>query len=176
MNPVLSDLEATQGDRYRCPLCDARRGLSIDPDEGQTGVWHCFSCQEGGTGAELYAAVHNVTITDALNVYGVSGSDLSKAVRKREEAKPPPEVPEYSDAEWAERCRVWKAMNKHELRLRDQYRHRRAAAQVRKDHDAFERWQRKLGNLFSHVLQREIQEHHDIDELDAHTSHLKDHE
>jgi len=167
-NPVLTDLEATQGDRYRCPLCDARRGLSISPDEGQTGLWHCFSCQEGGTGAELYAAVHNVDIAEALDVYGVSSSGLSQKVKKKEKQAPRPTVPEKSDAEWNEMRRAWRAMSRDELWLRDRYRRRRAKAIHDRDRDAFDRWHEKYEQLHQHVLRREMRGQRKIQKIDSH--------
>jgi len=167
MNPILADLEATQGDRYRCPLCDARRGLSVDPDEGETGVWHCFSCQEGGTGAELYAELHHVGIAEALDAYGISGSDKRQQFKRKESKAPRPTVPDKSDAEKREQYRVWSRMTEAELYLRDAYRDRRAAAQVARDRDEFDRWQQKLDDLFAVAAERITQKQRTVDRADT---------
>jgi hypothetical protein len=68
----LIDTDAARGGRYPCPLCGSSRGLSVSPDEGDTGVAHCFSCQWGGTGAQLYAATHHVEMHEALRAFGVA--------------------------------------------------------------------------------------------------------
>jgi len=169
-----ADLEATQGDRYRCPFCSARRGLSFDPDVGDSGVWHCFSCKRGGDGVELYAELRNTDMRDALDAYGIDRSSLSGEVKRKEKQAPKPETPDYTDEEWAERCRAWQAMNVEELRLRDEYRRRRAAAQERRDREAFDRWQKKLDELFGHVLDREMHGHREVQRFDAHTGHLNE--
>jgi len=172
MPDLKADLEATQGDRYRCPWCDARRGLSFDPDVGDSGVWHCFSCERGGDGVELYAELRNTDMRDALDAYGIDRSSLSGEVKRKEEQAPKPTTPDYTDEEWAERCRAWQAMNTEELRLRDEYRRRRAASQERRDREAFDRWQSKLDELFGHVLDRERHGHREVQRHDADTQHL----
>jgi len=70
--PDLTDLVGEKtGDRYKCPVCSARRGISLEPDSGDTGVAHCFSCGRGWTGAQLYAEVHHVEINEALSAFGI---------------------------------------------------------------------------------------------------------
>jgi len=172
MPDLKADLEATQGDRYRCPWCDARRGLSFDSDVGDSGVWHCFSCSRGGDGVELYAELRNTDLQDALDAFGISRASLSGEVKRKEKRAPKPSTPEYTDAEWAERCRAWQAMNVEELRLRDMYRKRRAAAQERRDRQEFDRWQSKLDELFGHVLDREMHGHREVQRFDSDTGHL----
>jgi ribosomal protein L37AE/L43A len=172
MPDLKTDLETTQGGRYRCPFCDARRGLSFDEDVGDSGVWHCFSCQRGGDGVELYAELRNTDLQSALDAYGISRSNLSGDVKQKEQKAPKPTTPDYTDEEWAERCRAWQAMNTEELRLRDEYRRRRAAAQERRDREAFDRWQSKLDELFEHVLDRGRHGYREVQQLDADTGHL----
>jgi ribosomal protein L37AE/L43A len=168
MPDLRRDLEATTGDRYRCPLCDARRGLSLDQDEGQTGVWHCFSCQDGGTGAELYAELRGVSIGEALDAYGVSQSELSGSVKRKEKRAPKPIRDELSEHQWRERCRLWKQMNGAELHLLDEYRRRRVAAQEGRDREAFDRWEQKTGDLYAVVHWRLRAQRHHVDRLDTH--------
>jgi len=172
MPDLTRDLEATQGDRYRCPFCDARRGLSYDPDTGDSGVWHCFSCQRGGDGVELYAEMHRVELREALQAFGIRRESVSGDVKRKEQRAPKPTTPDYSDAEQAERTRAWKAMTKEEVRLRDLYRQRRAKAQETRDRDGFERWQEKIDDLFAHVLRREMAGHRKAERMDADTKHL----
>lgn len=167
MPSLAADLEKTTGDRYRCPICDARRGLSVDEDEGQTGVWHCFACQRGGTGAELYAEVHGLDIAEALDVFGVSGSDMATEIKRKEEQAPKPREHNLSDAEMAERYRAWMQSTDGELTLRAKYKHRRVAASERRDREAWERWNRKLKTLRQHVLKRTQKEHRETDRFDA---------
>ena len=168
MPDLRRELEATTGDRYRCPFCQARRGLSIDQNEGQTGVWHCFSCQDGGTGAELYAELRGVTIGEALEAYGIDRSDLSRNVKRKEQRAPKPTREELSDPEWAERCRLWKQMNGAELHLLEQYRRRRVAAQEARDREAFERWEQKTEDLYAVVHWRLRTKRDHVDRLDTH--------
>ena len=172
MPDLTRDLEATQGGRYRCPFCDARRGLSYDPDTGDSGVWHCFSCQRGGDGVELYAEMHNVELSEALQAYGISRESVSRDVKRKAEKAPRPPLPEYSDAEWRERARAWKMMSTEEVRLRALYRERRTQARERRDRDAFDKWQGKMDALCESVLEREMARHREVQRLDANTSHL----
>ena len=118
--------------RHTCPVCGSSDGLGIDPDQGDTGTAHCFSCgfgeTEPGTGAQLYAEVERVEIAEALQAFGIDGSDLSRKVKQREDTAPRPRVPEKTDAELDEERRAWHAMTPGELQLRDEYRRRRALA------------------------------------------------
>lgn len=171
--PNLSrDLEQTTGDRYRCPFCDARRGLSFDPDEGESGLWHCFSCQRGGDGVELYAELHHADLSEALDAFGISRSDTKRQIKRKEKQAPRPTVPEPSEAQWKELHRAYQAMSEEEIWLRDQYRRRRALAAAERDRDEFERWHGKWTALHKHVLRREMGAHHDVDRIDANTEQL----
>ena len=172
MPDLTRDLEATQGDRYRCPFCDARRGLSYDPDTGDSGVWHCFSCQRGGDGVELYAEMHRVELREALQAFGIRRESVSGDVKRKERQAPKPEPPEYSAQEWKERTRAWKMMSAEEVRLRSLYRERRTQARERRDRDAFDKWQGKMDALCESVLEREMARHREVQRLDANTSHL----
>jgi len=165
------DLEKTTGDRYRCPVCDARRGLSLEQDEGQTGVWHCFACQAGGTGAELYAEMHHVGIAKALDAFGVSGSDVAREVQAQEKARPRPSW-DPSPERMQELYHAWSAMTRDELRRRDKYRQGRIEAAQRKDHEAFDYWHGKWKALHQHVLEREVEGHQKTEFIDANTDHL----
>jgi ribosomal protein L37AE/L43A len=165
------DLTKTTGDRFRCPLCDARRGLSLEQDEGQTGVWHCFSCQAGGTGAELYAELHHVGIAEALDAFGVSGSDVAREVQAREKARPRPSW-DPSGERMTELYHAWKAMEPEELKMRDEYRAKRIAAAQRKDQEAFDYWHEKWTQLHRFVLDREMAGHQQAAFIDANTDHL----
>jgi DNA primase len=62
--------DTTQGSRRRCPLCDSRRALSVDADEGDTGVWHCFSCDAGGDGIAYLMRVEDYSFQDACHELG----------------------------------------------------------------------------------------------------------
>lgn len=166
MHPAFDDLEATQGDRYRCPLCDARRGVSVDPDEGETGLWHCFSCQEGGTGAELYAQMRNVPLSEALSAFGISQSDLEQDVQQREDTAPRPEVT-HSDAEWRRRTRSWKQMTTRELEKLDHLKRQRWAAKRDRQSKHFWMWQGKIDGLFDTVEKRMTQEVREDEEAKA---------
>lgn len=171
MPDLRRDLEKTTGDRYRCPVCDARRGLSLHQDRGQTGVWHCFSCQAGGTGAELYAEMHHVGIAEALEAFGVSGSDVAREIQDREKARPRPSW-DPSEQRMQELYHAWKVMEADELRLRDEYRTRRIAATQSKDREAFEYWHQKWKQLHFFVLDREQAGHRRTAFIDANTDHL----
>lgn len=173
MPDLTNDLTETQGGRYQCPFCDARRGLSFDPGIGESGVGYCFSCQWGGDGVELYAEVRNTDLAAALDAYGIDRSGLRQEAREKEENAPHPTTPEYTDEEWKERCRAWQAMNTEELRLRADYRARRVRAQENRDQDEFDRWQRRLDDLFDHVLRREMIGQRKTQRLDANTAHLE---
>lgn len=61
---VSTELESTQGDRFKCPFCKARRGISWSPDAGDTGLLHCFGCQLGMTGVQFLARLWHGTVTD----------------------------------------------------------------------------------------------------------------
>jgi phage/plasmid primase-like uncharacterized protein len=156
--------------RHTCPVCGSSDGLGIDPDQGDTGTAHCFSCgfgeTEPGTGAQLYAEVERVEIAEALQAFGIDGSDLSRKVKQREDTAPRPRVPEKTDAELDEQRRAWHAMTPGELQLRDEYRRRRALAAHDRDRDEFDRWHSKFEALHEHVLQREMAAHRAVDRLD----------
>ena len=157
--------------RHECQLCGSSDGLSIDPEQGDTGSAHCFSCgfgegSERGTGAQLYAEVEGVTISEALDAFGVESSDLS-TVKQKEQQAPRPRVPEKSDPEWREMHRAWKVMSRNELWLRDQYRRRRALAAHERDRDEFERWHEKYEALHEHVLRREMEGQREADRMDS---------
>ena len=168
MPDLARDLESTTGQRYRCPFCDARRGFSFDADEGESGVWHCFACQRGGDGVELYMELRHAELSEALEAFGIERSTLSRDVKRKEKRAPRPAVPEKSDAEWAEMHRAWQAMTRDELWLRDQYRRRRAKAIAERDRDAFDRWHGKFESLHDHVLRREMAAHRKVDKVDTH--------
>lgn len=157
--------------RHECPVCGSSDGLGIDPDQGDTGTAHCFSCgfgeHEPGTGAQLYAEVERVEIAEALEAFGVDSSDLSHKVKQREEQAPRPRVPEQSDDELEEERRAWHAMTTEELYLRDEYRRRRTLAAHDRDRDEFQRWHGKFEALHEHVLQREMAAHREVDRLDS---------
>jgi len=172
MVDLTADLEETQSGRYTCPFCDARRGLSVDQEEGESGVYHCFSCLEGGTGAELYAYLHDVTIGEALDAFGIDADDLSREVKQKEQIAPKPETPDYTDAEQRERRRVYQCMSAEEIRLRAAYRASRAAAQERRNRAEFDKWQGKLDALIDHVMRRERIGQREIQKADANTQHL----
>ena len=172
MYDLAHDLESTQGGRYRCPACDARRGLSLDADKGDTGVWHCFACQCGGTGAELYAEMHGVTISQALDAFGVSSSEMERDIKRKETQAPRPSLPDYSAAEWAERTRVWRVMTPDEVRLRALYRERRTQAREARDRSVFDKWQARMDALHRDVLERERRGELEAQQLDANTEHL----
>jgi len=167
MPDLTRDLEQTTGDRYRCPFCDARRGLSFDADKGDSGVFYCFGCHEKGDGVDLYAFLRNVEVRDALEAFGIDRSGVSRRVKKKEQQAPRPTVPEKSDAEWKELCRAHQAMSDLELWLRDQYRRRRASAAHERDREEFDRWHSKWKRLHEHVLRREMRAHRDVDRADA---------
>jgi hypothetical protein len=122
---------------------------------------------------DLYVELRNADIEDALDAFGIDRSSMSGDVKRKEKRSPKPETPEYTDAEWAERTRAWNAMNADELRLRDEYRRRRAAAQERRDREEFDRWQSKLDQLFGHVLEREMHGHRQVQRIDSDTEHLE---
>lgn len=61
---VSRQLESTTGDRYKCPFCDARRGVSWDPEQGDTGVLYCFSCRIGLSGIQCLAKMWFGSPTD----------------------------------------------------------------------------------------------------------------
>lgn len=62
--------ETTQGSRRKCPLCQSRRALSVDAEEGETGVWHCFSCEAGGDGISYLMRVEGYGFQDACRELG----------------------------------------------------------------------------------------------------------
>jgi ribosomal protein L37AE/L43A len=173
MPDLKADLEATQGDRYRCPFCSARRGLSFEPEKGDSGVWHCFSCQRGGDGVELYTELRNTDLQDALDAFGIDRGGADEAVKEKARRAPKPSTPEYSDAEAKERLRAFYAMNAGEVLMRERYRKRRMQAQEDRDREAFDRWQKKLDDLYDHVLLREMRGHRDVQRLDSNTEHLQ---
>jgi hypothetical protein len=172
MPDLTRDLTETQSGRYRCPWCDARRGLAFDPDQGDSGVWHCFSCQRGGDGVELYTELRNADLADALGAFGIDRSGYSSEAKKKERRAPKPTLPKYNDAEWKERCRVWKAMTVEEIRLRTAYKQKRTEAREARDRDAFDHWQQKIDDLREHVLHRERAGHEKAQRLDANTQHI----
>jgi len=145
--------------RHECPICGSSDGLGIDPDQGDTGSAHCFSCmfgeQEAGTGAMLYAEVEGVSIGEALDAFGIEADDLSREVKQKEQIAPKPETPDYTDAEQRERRRAYQCMSAEEIRLRADYRRKRAAAQERRNRAEFDKWQGKLDALIDHVLRKE---------------------
>lgn len=87
---VESELEATQGDRYKCPFCKARRGITWDRD-GDTGVIHCFGCHVGLSGAQFLAklwegATDDKTVGKILAKYDID-SDLDDVDRAERRAR-----------------------------------------------------------------------------------------
>jgi len=107
-----------------------------------------------------------------LNVFGVSGSDVAREIKRKAERAPKPRERDVSDAEMQERYRAWKMMLPDELRLRDAYQHHRVAASERRDRDAWEKWNEKLKQLRRHVLEREMDKQRATDRLDANTEQI----
>lgn len=110
MGSVLQrELEGLLGDqaepsRYTCPFCDARRGMAVDFDRGDTGVLHCFGCDWSGTGAQLRAELvygdrNPDSIAQALEDFGIRGESdsIDSAVRRHEETKEAIEEEEKED-------------------------------------------------------------------------------
>jgi len=149
-----------------CPECGAAQGAKLDGGEGDTGLWCCYECTEGGTGAQLYAAQNDVSISKAIDEVQ-SGEALDTRVKRKEKQAPRPRVPEKSDAAWKELHRAYSAMSKEEIWLRDQYRRRRAMAVAERDRDAFDCWHGKWVALHRHVLRREMAAHREADRADA---------
>lgn len=144
--------------RKECPLCGSSDGLHVTLESTREGEVHCYSCGQPtpGTGVELYRRQEGVSKAEAMEAFGIDTSNLASEVKQKEEEAPRPTTPNYTDEEWKERCRAWQAMNTEELRLRDDYRARRARAQTTRDQKEFDRWQQKLDDLFDYVLQREM--------------------
>jgi len=93
MVDLTQHLRETQGGRYQCPLCDARRGLSLDPDEGDSGLWHCFSCDAGGDGVDLYMILHDAEVAEALEAFGIDRGGKSGSIKRKERQAPIPTAP-----------------------------------------------------------------------------------
>jgi len=121
---------------------------------------------------ELYTEVRNADLADALDAFGIDRSGYTDEVKTKDSRAPKPSLPEYSDAEWKERCRVWKAMNTEEIRLRAAYRWRRAVSRESRNRYAFDYWQQKIDDLHDHVLRRERAGHQNAQRLDANIQHL----
>ena len=157
--------------RHKCPLCGSSDGLGVDPEQGDTGAVHCFSCgfgeTERGTGAQLYAELEGVPIREALRAFGVDASGVSRDVKRKEQQAPRPTVPEKTDAEWKEMHRAWLAMTRDERWLRQRYRRRRVKAAHDRDREEFDRWHEKFEALHEHVLEREIAAQRIVDRLDT---------
>lgn len=152
---------------HDCPECGAVQGAKLDRDEGDTGLWYCYECSAGGTGAQLYAAEKDVPIAEAIDEMQ-NGASLDASIKRKEKQTPRPTVPEPSEAEWKELCRAWQAMTEKEVWLRDRYRRRRALAAAERDRDEFDRWHGKWTALHEHVLRREMEAHRTIDRIDSH--------
>lgn len=81
-----------------CWVCGSSDALSIDVEEGDTGLVHCFSCQGGWTGAQYMAEVDNIPLHEAIELLGGPPTDgnapgidvkrtnrkIEKRIRKRE--------------------------------------------------------------------------------------------
>ena len=71
----------------RCPFHhDRNRSFSVNP---KTGMWHCFTEDEGGNFVTFWAKVHNVDTKQAykeiLEKYGVSTEKPKAAAKQKKE-------------------------------------------------------------------------------------------
>jgi len=161
-------LRETQGGRYQCPLCDARRGLSFDPDEGDSGLWHCFSCDAGGDGVDLYMILHDADVAEALDALGIDrSSSKSGSIKRKERQAPIPTAPDRSDAEWKERGRAWLLLDDEEVKDYAIMRIEQIRAQIDRKRDAFDHWQAEIDDLLYSALHEERVEIQKIDRLDT---------
>jgi len=155
-----------------CPFCDEEESVSVDATEGETGLWYCNECEEGGTGAEYVAETEDISKKKAAQRIGDGETPFCQSVKEKEKQAPKPETPEYDDAEARERLRAFYAMNAGEVLMRKRYRMRRMEAQEDRDREAFDYWQKKLDDLYDHVLRREMRGQRDVQRLDSNTEHL----
>ena len=68
--------------RFECPRCGSSRGVSLTPGENDTGLAHCFTCDTGWTGAQLYVAWGLGDMADALEAFGVESDPSTEDVAK----------------------------------------------------------------------------------------------
>lgn len=66
--------ERQSNNRYPCPFCGSSASMDVTPEEGDTGVFHCFSCLEAGTGAQFLVKAFDYSIKDALKEFGLEFS------------------------------------------------------------------------------------------------------
>jgi hypothetical protein len=159
-------------DLIACPSCDEEESVSVDATEGETGLWYCNECEEGGTGAEYVAETKDISEEEAAQRIGGGETPFCQSVKEKEKQAPKPKTPEYSDAEARERLQAFFVMNAGEVLMRERYRKRRMQAQENRDRKAFDRWQGKLDDLYDHVLLREMHGHREVQRFDADTGHL----
>lgn len=83
----------------RCPLHgEEEPSLCFFPD----GRWYCFGCHAHGDAADLYAALYNVPLAEALRA--VRGETWRPVVRKPTAADLRRKVEAWKGTRWAEAC------------------------------------------------------------------------
>lgn len=67
---------------YMCPFCDSRDALSVT-DEGDSGMYNCFSCGAGGTGVQLLVRAYGYDTHEAMAEFGIVTDESLSADQKR---------------------------------------------------------------------------------------------
>lgn len=84
-----------------CPIHEEKTAsLCFYPD----GRCHCFGCGFDGDAADLYAALHGVSLAEALRI--VKGGNHSRIPRAPTAADLRRKVETWKSAKWAEACRA----------------------------------------------------------------------
>lgn len=85
-----------------CPIHGEKTAsMCFYPD----GKWHCFGCNAHGDAADLYAALHGITLGEALRA--VTGNSRIQRREKTPGEKLKEQVDEWKEKAWADACRTF---------------------------------------------------------------------
>lgn len=153
---------------HPCPFCDSSDAFTVR-DDGESGLYKCFSCGARGDGVGLLVAAYGYEYAEALSAFGIErgdGNPIKQGVqiRRREVRRLEASERERSMHRLVEWCRLKPYMSERELALAMCYGtlSRRASA-----FDVEQATQMLDGHL-ARVFARVRAEMEDVDEADAH--------
>lgn len=84
MNKITDFLnKPKRGRHFACPFCDSSDALDADPDEGDSGVYFCFSCGRGGTGVQLLERAFGVETKEAMHAFGIETEGMNSVLERK---------------------------------------------------------------------------------------------
>lgn len=155
---------------HPCPFCDSSDAFTVR-DDGESGLYKCFSCGARGDGVGLLVAAYGYEYAEALSAFGIERGDGSRdtikhgvQVRRKEARHIEASEREKSTQRLVEWCRLRPYMSEREFALSMAYGSLPCRPSLLDIELAERLVERHLGRVFARIRS----EMEDMDEADAH--------